>query len=98
LFLAGLPPCFGISKSTAHCRFLIWSRAGVWGRPHGAVLHRLDDVGLIDVSRVVLDSAHVEAGNGGELKVRHPLIFVSMWLPSVTARDQSISFAALSGQ
>nr|WP_182659668.1 transposase [Streptomyces calidiresistens] len=25
-----LPPCFGISKSTAHRRFLIWSRAGVW--------------------------------------------------------------------
>lgn len=24
-----LPPCFGISKSTAHRRFLIWSRAGV---------------------------------------------------------------------
>ncbi|SEC41559.1 Putative transposase of IS4/5 family [Streptomyces sp. 3213] len=26
-----LPPCFGISKSTAHRRFLIWSRAGIWG-------------------------------------------------------------------
>ncbi len=25
-----LPPCFGISKSTAHGRFVIWSRAGVW--------------------------------------------------------------------
>lgn len=32
-----LPPCFGISKSTAHRRFLIWSRAGVWGRLHEAV-------------------------------------------------------------
>ncbi|MBB4890563.1 transposase [Streptomyces netropsis] len=38
-----LPPCFGISKSTANRRFLIWSRAGpdaglpragVWGRLH----------------------------------------------------------------
>ncbi|MFD6174374.1 IS5 family transposase [Streptomyces coeruleorubidus] len=27
-----LPPCFGISKSTAHRRFLIWSKAGLWGR------------------------------------------------------------------
>lgn len=27
-----LLPCFGVSKSTAHRRFLIWSRAGVWGR------------------------------------------------------------------
>ncbi|MFE6946649.1 IS5 family transposase [Streptomyces chartreusis] len=56
-----LPPCFGVSKSTAHRRFLIWSRAGVWGRLHEAVLHRLEDVGLLDLSRVVLDSAHVRA-------------------------------------
>ena len=45
-----LPPCFGISKSTAPRRFLIWSRAGVWGRLHEAILHRLDDAGLIDVT------------------------------------------------
>ncbi|HEX4813027.1 MAG TPA: transposase, partial [Nonomuraea sp.] len=32
-----LPPCFGISKSTAHRRFLIWSRAGVWAKLHQAV-------------------------------------------------------------
>lgn len=61
-----LPPCFGISKSTAHRRFLIWSRAGVWGRLHEAVLHRLDDAGLFDVTRVVLDTAHVRAKKGGE--------------------------------
>jgi transposase len=61
-----LPPCFGISKSTAHRRFMIWSRAGVWGRLHEAVLHQLDDAGLIDVSRVVLDSAHVRAKERGE--------------------------------
>ncbi|MDO0924070.1 IS5 family transposase [Streptomyces sp. TG1A-8] len=60
-----LPPCFGISKPTAHRGFLIWSRAGVGGRLHEAVLHRLDDAGLIDVTRVVLDSAHVRAGKGG---------------------------------
>ncbi|WP_369276474.1 transposase [Streptomyces sp. R11] len=29
-----LPACFGASKSTVHRRFLIWSRAGVWGRLH----------------------------------------------------------------
>lgn len=61
-----LPPCFGVSKSTAHRRFMIWSRAGVRGRLHEAVLHQLDDAGLIDVSRVVLDSAHVRAKKGGE--------------------------------
>lgn len=51
-----LPPCFGISKSTAHRRFLIWSRAGVWGRLHEEILHRLDDAGLLDLSRAILDS------------------------------------------
>ncbi|GGR58284.1 hypothetical protein GCM10010236_08290 [Streptomyces eurythermus] len=60
-----LPPCFGVSKSTAHRRFLIWSRAGVWGRLHEAVLHRLDGAGLIDVTRVVLDTAHVGAEKRG---------------------------------
>ncbi|MFH8470831.1 IS5 family transposase [Streptomyces sp. NPDC017991] len=60
------PPCFGISKSTAHRRFMIWSRAGVRGRLHEAVLQQLDNAGLIDVSRVVLDSAHVRAKKGGE--------------------------------
>ncbi|GHC80747.1 hypothetical protein GCM10010309_55980 [Streptomyces violaceochromogenes] len=44
--------------------FLTWSRAGVWGRLHEAVLHRLDDAGLIDVTRVVLDTAHVRAKGG----------------------------------
>ncbi|WP_413253688.1 transposase [Streptomyces pseudovenezuelae] len=61
----GLPPCFGVSKSTAHRGFLIWSRVGVWGPPYEAVLHRLEDAGLIDVSREVLDSAHVGAGHAG---------------------------------
>lgn len=60
-----LPPCFGISKSTAHHRFLIWSRAGVWGRLHEEFLHRLDDAGLLDLSRAVLNSAYVSAKKGG---------------------------------
>lgn len=33
-----LPPCFGASKSTVHRRFVIWSRAGVWGRLHQKML------------------------------------------------------------
>ncbi len=67
-----LPPCFGISKSTAHRRFLIWSRAGVWGQLHEAVLHRLDDAGLIDVTRVVLDTAHVRAKKRGRTHRSEP--------------------------
>ncbi|GAA3485622.1 hypothetical protein GCM10018966_101550 [Streptomyces yanii] len=64
-----LPPCFGISKSTVHRRFLIWSRAGVWGRLHEAVLHRLDNAGLLDVS---LDTAHVRAKKGANTQARAP--------------------------
>lgn len=72
-----LPPCFGISKSTAHRRFLIWSRAGVWAKLHQAVLDKLAAADLLDLSRVVLDSAHVRGrasavahegcGEGGEV-------------------------------
>ncbi len=63
-----LPPCFGASKSTVHRRFLIWSRAGVWGRLHQKMLELLDGQNLVDLSRAVLDSAHVRAEKkGGEL-------------------------------
>ncbi len=51
-------------------------------RPHGgetqdtpdeeAVLHRLDDAGLIDVTRVVLDTAHVRAKKGATIQVQAP--------------------------
>jgi transposase len=73
-----LPPCFGVSKFITHRRFLIWSRAGVWGRLHEALLHRLDDAGLINVSRVVLDSAHIRAEKkGANTQVRAPWIGAS---------------------
>lgn len=52
-----LPPCFGASKPMMHRRFLIWSRAGVWGRFHQKVLEILARQGLIDQSRAVLESA-----------------------------------------
>ncbi|MFE4654892.1 IS5 family transposase [Streptomyces sp. NPDC056707] len=68
-----LPPCFGASKSTVHRRFVIWSRAGVWGRLHQKVLQLLDEQGLVDLSRVVLDSAHVRAKKGGELAGPSPV-------------------------
>ena len=72
-----LPPCFGASKSTVHRRFAIWSRAGVWGRLHQKVLQILDEQDLIDLSRAVLDSAHVRAKKGANLQVRAPWTGVS---------------------
>lgn len=67
-----LPPCFGASKSTVHRRFLIWSRAGLWARLHAKILQLLDDEGLLDLSRVVPDSAHVRAQKGAHLQARVP--------------------------
>lgn len=55
-----------------HRRFLIWSRAGVWGQLHQNVLQLLDGQDLIDLSRAVLDSAHVRAKKGARLQVRAP--------------------------
>lgn len=63
-----LPPCFGASKSTVHRRFLIWPRAGVWGRLHQKVLELLDGQNLVDLSRAVLNSAPVRAKEGANLQ------------------------------
>ncbi|WJY36141.1 transposase [Streptomyces sp. P9-2B-2] len=67
-----LPPCFGASKSTVHRRFVIWSRAGVSGRLHQEVPQILDEQGLVDLSRAVLDSAHLRAKKGANSQVRAP--------------------------
>lgn len=72
-----LPPCFGASKWTVHRRFVIWSKAGVWGRLHQKIVQLLDEQNLIDLSRAVLDSAHVRAKKGANLQVRAPWTGVS---------------------
>ncbi|MFE7268798.1 IS5 family transposase [Streptomyces sp. NPDC057592] len=68
-----LPPCFGASKSTVHRRFVVWSRAGVWGRLHQRILQLLDGQDVTDLSRAVLDSAHIRAKKGGELAGPSPV-------------------------
>lgn len=50
----------------------IWSRAGVWGRLHETVLARIDKSGLLDLTRVVLDSAHVGAKKGAHSQAPAP--------------------------
>lgn len=72
-----LPPCFGASKSTVHRRFTIWAKAGVWARLHRAVLDRMVESGLIDLSRVLLDTAHARAKKGANTQVRAPWTGVS---------------------
>lgn len=59
-----LPPTFGVSKATAHRRFVAWTEAGVWRKLHVAVLDRLGAQGDLDWSRAVLDGAAVRAKRG----------------------------------
>ncbi|GLW19842.1 hypothetical protein Stsp01_65850 [Streptomyces sp. NBRC 13847] len=47
-----LQPGSDISKSTVHRHFLIWSRAGVWGRLYEALLRRLVDVSVLETTHV----------------------------------------------
>lgn len=67
-----LPPCFGVSKSTAHRRFLIWHRAGTWDRLHEEVQRQADCAALTRVSRAVLESAPLRAKKGANTEVRAP--------------------------
>jgi transposase len=59
-----LPPSFGVTVPTAHRRFTVWTKAGLWRRLHRAVLDELGSRGLIDWSRAVVDAASVRAKRG----------------------------------
>ncbi|MGV9261316.1 IS5 family transposase [Streptomyces sp. NPDC003703] len=54
-----LPETFGVSPATAHRRFSVWTRAGLWRRLHRAVL---DD---LDWTSAIVDAAGVRAKLGG---------------------------------
>ena len=59
-----LPAELGVSKATAHRRFVAWTEAGLWRRLHRAVLDRLGEQAAIDWSRAVVDAASVRAKKG----------------------------------
>lgn len=57
-----LPAGFGVSKATAHRRFVAWPRAGLWRRLHVAALDQIDAKGLIDWARATADAARAKRG------------------------------------
>ncbi|WP_442790962.1 transposase [Nocardia sp. NBC_01327] len=59
-----LPPSFGITVPTAHQRFTVWTKVGLWHRLQRAVLDELGNQGLIDWSRAVIDAMSVRAKRG----------------------------------
>ncbi|WP_416966737.1 transposase [Streptomyces sp. 4F14] len=65
-----LPPCFGVSKSTVHRRFLIWSDAHVWTRLHEDLLRRRAGPDLTAVSRHLLDAARLRTETGANTRTR----------------------------
>ncbi|UGT72055.1 IS5 family transposase [Nocardia gipuzkoensis] len=68
-----LPASFGVTVPTAHRRFSVWTRAGVWRRLHRAVLDELGNQGLIDWSRAVIDAASVPSEKGGDMTGPSPV-------------------------
>ena len=59
-----LPETFGVSPTTAHRRFAAWTEAGLWRRPHQAVLDELGFRGEVDSTSVIVDAASVRAKMG----------------------------------
>jgi transposase len=60
------------SGSTCWRRFRDWTAAGVWTKAHRQLLRLLGEQGLIDLRRVIADSASVRAQKGGRTPGRPP--------------------------
>jgi transposase len=66
-------PCeMGCCGMTLLNRLRQWQEGGVWDGIHRAMLDRLRAAGLIDFSRVIVDSASVRAMHGGKKRERAP--------------------------
>jgi transposase len=61
---------FGLSGMTAWRRLEQWTRAGVFEKLQRALLNELGQQGLVDFSRVSIDSSTVRASKGGPLRAR----------------------------
>ena len=64
------PHEMGCCGMTLWNRLDAWRRAGVWRRLHELLLAELRGAGLIDFSRVVVDSSSVRAVHGGKKRGR----------------------------
>jgi len=62
------------SGSTCWRRFRDWTAAGVWTKAHRQLLRLLGEEGILNLERVVVDSASVRAQKGGRTPGRRPSI------------------------
>lgn len=56
---------FGVSGATCWRRLTEWHQAGMWQELHEHLLAELRAAGLLDLSRALVDSAHLRALKGG---------------------------------
>jgi len=64
------PQEMGCSGMTLHNRLCEWARAGVWRKLHETLLAELRRAGVLDLSRVIVDSSSVRAAHGGKKRGR----------------------------
>lgn len=69
------------SGSTCWRRFRDWTAAGVWTKAHRQLLRLLGEEGLVDLQRVIADSASIRAQKGGRTPGRRP------WIAARTAAN-----------
>lgn len=62
------------SGMTCWRRLRDWNEAGVWERLHQVLLDELQDAGVLDWSRAVVDSSHVRAKGGAKRQAPLPSI------------------------
>jgi len=60
------------SGSTCWRRFRDWTAAGVWAKAHRHLLDLLGEEGVLNLERVIVDSASVRAQKGGRTPGRRP--------------------------
>lgn len=60
------------SGSTCWRRFREWTAAGVWAKAHLRLLDLLGEEGVLNLERVVVDSASCRAQKGGPTPARTP--------------------------
>jgi transposase len=68
-------PCASLgcpSGSTCWRRFRDWAAAGVWDKAHLRLLDLLGEEGVLDLERVVVDSASLRAQKGGRTRDATP--------------------------
>ncbi|GAB3505109.1 hypothetical protein GCM10027521_60650 [Amycolatopsis cihanbeyliensis] len=79
-----LPPrLFGASGATCWRRLTEWHEAGVWQQWHERLLAELRTAGLLDLSRALVDSAHLRTLKRGSTLGRARSIDASS-VPSTT--------------